>query len=121
MGAGKPNPPMESSNPPASARLDNGRFVSFAIPSGERKFQSSMKHDPLVMTVRPDKALYLEMVLLPGNWRGGGRFIPTSEKEAKARIKKLKPLDAKWIVAPEMLWNESTGPPGPKKVIPVQV
>jgi hypothetical protein len=35
------------------------------------------------------------MVILTGNWRGGGRLLAVDAKEAQPQVAKLKPLDEK--------------------------
>ena len=35
------------------------------------------------------------MVILTGNWRGGGRLLAVDSKEAQQQVAKLKPLDEK--------------------------
>jgi len=80
------------------ARLDNGRYFSLPVPAGKHTIESSMKHSPLELTVRPGEAVYLEMIILAGNWRGGGRLVPDPPEDAKRSMEKLKPLDAKWIL-----------------------
>ncbi len=80
------------------ARLDNGRYFSIYVKPGKYKIESSMKkHAPVDLEVRSGEPIYLEMVLLAGNWRGGGRMIPAAAEEAQAEVRKLKPLDKQWI------------------------
>jgi len=76
------------------ARLDNGRYFSFRVPSGKHSISSSMKESPLDLDLKSGQAVYLEMVILVGTWRGGGRYIPAPTEDALPEIKKLKPLDA---------------------------
>jgi len=72
-----------------------------------------MKHTaPLQVDVKPKETTYLEMVILPGNWPGGGRLIPVGENEAKSAIDKLKPLDANGIVAAEASGGTPQQEPG---------
>ena len=79
-------------------RLDNGRYYTIEVSAGKHTFESSMKkHAPVEIELKPGESFYLEMLILPGTWRGGGRLTPTSEGEAKEAMKKLKPLDAKWV------------------------
>jgi hypothetical protein len=78
------------------ARLANGRYVSLQVAPGKHNFESSMKHAaPLELEVKSNETVYLEMVLLPGTWRGGGRLVPVGEDDAKSAMLKLKPLDAR--------------------------
>lgn len=79
------------------ARLDNGRYFSLPLSPGKHEITSSMKHASLSIDVRNNETVYLEMVILAGNWRGGGRFIPAPSKDALGVIEKIKPLDRKWI------------------------
>jgi len=78
------------------ARLSNGRYFSVRLAPGKHTFESSMKKEaPLEVEVKSDETVYLEMVILPGTWRGGGRLIPVGQEDAKAALLKLKPLDEK--------------------------
>jgi len=84
------------------ARLDNGRFFSVKVDPGKHVVESSMKsHAGLELDLKPREVTYLEMVILAGNWRGGGRLIPTPAEDAKVAMKKLKPLDSQWVVDKE--------------------
>src|ERR1700727_2127038 len=78
------------------ARLENGYYISLQLAPGKHNFESSMKKTaPLEIDVKPKETVYLEMVILTGNWRGGGRLIPVGEDDAKTAMLKLKPSDAK--------------------------
>lgn len=81
------------------ARLDNGRFFVLHLEPGKYKLSSSMKHDPLEIEIKAGKLEFMEMVILTGNWRGGGRLIPTGESDGREALKKLKPLDKKWVTS----------------------
>ena len=77
-------------------RLKNGRYMSFRLAPGKHSFESSMKKEPaLEVEVKSNETVYLEMVLLPGTWRGGGRLVPVAQEDAKDALLKLKPLDEK--------------------------
>lgn len=77
------------------ARLANGRYVSLRLAPGKHQFDSSMKKEPPVeVEVKPNETLYLEMVILTGTWRGGGRLIPVAPEDGKNALLKLKPMDA---------------------------
>lgn len=92
------------------ARLDNGRYFSLRIPAGRYEVSSSMKHAPLLIEVKPREVAFLEMVILPGNWRGGGRLIPAPAEDARAALQKLKPLDKKWIMDSRIGFELELGP-----------
>jgi hypothetical protein len=80
------------------ARLGNGRYISLQLATGKHNFDSSMKKAaPLEVDVKSNETVYLEMVILTGNWRGGGRLIPVGQEEAKNALLKLKPLDEKQV------------------------
>jgi hypothetical protein len=77
-----------------ATRLANGRYVSLQVAPGKHAFESSMKNTaPLEVDVKPNGTVYLEMIILTGTWRGGGRLIPVAEDEGKAALLKLKPSD----------------------------
>jgi hypothetical protein len=76
------------------ARLGNGRYVSLHLAPGKHQFDSSMKKEPPVeVEVKSNETLYLEMVILTGTWRGGGRLIPVAPEDGKNALVKLKPMD----------------------------
>jgi hypothetical protein len=78
------------------ARLGNGRYISLRLTPGKHSFESSMKKEPaLEVEVKSNETVYLEMVLLPGTWRGGGRLVPVAQEDAKNALLKLKPSDEK--------------------------
>lgn len=75
------------------ARLENGRYFSLRMSPGKHQITSSMKHSPLDLDLKPDEAVYLEMAIIPGTWRAGGRMIPAATSVALSTIAKLKPLN----------------------------
>lgn len=94
------------------ARLDNGRYFVMQVPAGSHKLQSSMKADPTPIELKDGQLQFLEMVILSGNWRGGGRLIPTGETDARDAVKKLKPLDKKWAKADKVTFDVPAAQPG---------
>jgi PEGA domain/Protein of unknown function (DUF2846) len=83
------------------ARLENGRYFSLFVEPGQHQLSSSMKEAPLQVEAKAGEATYLEMVIMQGTWRGGGRLIPTPAGDASAAIAKLKQLERKWISDPK--------------------
>jgi hypothetical protein len=93
------------------ARMDNGRYFVLAVKPGTIKLSSSMKHDPTPVETKAGKTEFFEMVILTGNWKGGGRLIPTPANEAREAIQKLKALDKKWAKSDQVSFvvpNEAT-------------
>jgi PEGA domain/Protein of unknown function (DUF2846) len=83
-------------------RLGNGRYMTVGLPAGKHLFKSSMKNQPdLEINIKANETVYLEMLLLPGNWRGGGRLVPVSTDDAKTALLKLKPVDDKEANIPD--------------------
>jgi len=85
------------------ARLGNGRFFSIQLPAGQHVFTSTTTNAPRAhVDMKAGSKSYLEMVLLPsmgGVWgKAAWRLIPVAEVDAQDVLRKLKPLDAKWIV-----------------------
>ena len=74
-------------------RLANGRWFSVHAAPGKHELQSSAKNEPatLIETVA-GQTTYVQMVILTGNWRGGGRLLQVDSGEAQKVIAKLKPL-----------------------------
>ena len=110
-----------------ATRLKNGRYVSLQVAAGKHNFESSMKNTaPLEVEVKPNETVYLEMVILPGNWRGGGRLIPVGADEAKAALLKLKPADGQQAIVatsaaqPEQPTDEPQAQPQPDSAAPAQ-
>src|SRR5258708_27721875 len=85
-----------------AGRLENGRYISLRLVPGKHSFASSMKSEAaLEMDIKPNEAAYLEMVILPGNWRGGGRLIPVGQEDARNALLKLKPLKGQQAALPQ--------------------
>ena len=77
-------------------RLSNGHWFLLKIEPGKHRLQSSAKNEPAtVVEVAPGETVYVQMVILTGNWRGGGRLLAVDSKEAQKQVAKLKPLDEK--------------------------
>ena len=75
-------------------RLSNGRWFLVKVEPGKHKLQSSAKNEPAtIVEVAPGETAYVQMVILMGNWRGGGRLLAVDPKEAQKQVAKLKPLD----------------------------
>jgi hypothetical protein len=74
-------------------RLTNGRWFSVHAEPGKHQLQSSSKNEPatLIETV-PGGTAYVQMVILTGTWRGGGRLLQVDSGDAQKVIAKLKPL-----------------------------
>lgn len=74
-------------------RLANGRWFSVHAEPGKHQLQSSAKNEPAtVVEIVPGQTTYVQMVILPGNWRGGGRLLQVDPGDAQKVIAKLKPL-----------------------------
>ena len=74
-------------------RLANGRWFSVHAEAGKHQLQSSAKNEPatIIETVAGETT-YVQMVILTGTWRGGGRLLQVDAGEAQKVIAKLKPL-----------------------------
>jgi len=74
-------------------RLTNGRWFSVHADPGKNQLQSSAKNEPAtVIETVTGGTTYVQMVILTGNWRGGGRLLQVDAGEAQRVIAKLKPL-----------------------------
>lgn len=74
-------------------RLANGRWFSVHAEPGKHQLQSSAKNEPAtVIETVPGQTTYVQMVILTGTWRGGGRLLQVDPGEAQKVIAKLKPL-----------------------------
>lgn len=74
-------------------RLANGRWFSVHTEPGKHQLQSSAKNEPAtVIETAPGETTYVQMVILTGTWRGGGRLLQVDPGEAQKVIAKLKPL-----------------------------
>lgn len=74
-------------------RLANGRWFSVHAEPGKHQLQSSAKNEPAtVIETVAGETTYVQMVILTGNWRGGGRLLQVDAVEAQKVIAKLKPL-----------------------------
>jgi hypothetical protein len=74
-------------------RLANGRWFSVHADPGKHQLQSSAKNEPAtVIETVAGETTYVQMVILTGNWRGGGRLLQVDASEAQKVVAKLKPL-----------------------------
>jgi len=74
-------------------RLSNGSWFSVHAEPGKHELQSSAKNEPAtVIETVAGGTTYVQMVILMGNWRGGGRLLQVDAGEAQKVIAKLKPL-----------------------------
>jgi hypothetical protein len=74
-------------------RLANGRWFSVQAQPGKHQLQSSAKNEPAtVIETVAGETTYVQMVILTGTWRGGGRLLQVDAGEAQKVIAKLKPL-----------------------------
>lgn len=74
-------------------RLANGRWFSVHAEAGKHQLQSSAKNEPAtVIETVAGETTYVQMVILTGNWRGGGRLLQVDAGDAQKVIAKLKPL-----------------------------
>jgi len=74
-------------------RLANGRWFSVRTEPGKHQLQSSAKNEPAtVIETVSGQTTYVQMVILQGNWRGGGRLLQVDPGDAQKVIAKLKPL-----------------------------
>ena len=74
-------------------RLANGRWFSVHAGPGKHELQSSAKNEPatLIETVA-NQTTYVQMIVVTGNWRGGGRLLQAAPADAQKVVAKLKPL-----------------------------
>jgi hypothetical protein len=74
-------------------RLTNGHWFSVHAEPGKHQLQSSAKNEPAtVIETVAGGTTYVQMVILTGNWRGGGRLLQVDAGDAQKVIAKLKPL-----------------------------
>jgi hypothetical protein len=74
-------------------RLANGSWFSVHAEPGKHELQSSAKNQPAtVIETKAGETTYVQMVVVTGNWRGGGRLLQVDSAEAQKVITKLKPL-----------------------------
>jgi len=74
-------------------RLTNGRWFAVHAEPGKHQLQSSAKNEPAtVIETMAGQTTYVQMVILQGNWRGGGRLLQVDAGDAQKVIAKLKPL-----------------------------
>jgi hypothetical protein len=74
-------------------RLVNGRWFSVHAEPGKHELKSSAKNQPAtVIETKAGETAYVQMVVVTGNWRGGGRLMQVDATDAQKVVAKLKPL-----------------------------
>jgi hypothetical protein len=77
-------------------RMANGHWFSVSLEPGKHKLQSSAKNEPAsVVDVSAGQTVYVQMVIVTGNWRGGGRLLTVDSTEAQGKVAKLKQMSEK--------------------------
>src|SRR5713101_2470717 len=88
-----PNSAPSGADSKETDRLTNGHWFSVHAEPGKHELQSSAKNEPAtVIETVAGQTTYVQMVILTGNWRGGGRLLQVDAGEAQKVIAKLKPL-----------------------------
>ena len=74
-------------------RMVNGRWFSVHAAPGKHELQSSAKNEPatIIETVA-GQTTYVQMIVVTGTWRGGGRLLQVAPADAQKVVAKLKPL-----------------------------
>lgn len=74
-------------------RMANGRWFSVKTAPGKHELQSSAKNEPatIIETVA-GQTTYVQMIVVTGTWRGGGRLLQVAPADAEKVVAKLKPL-----------------------------
>ena len=73
-------------------RLANGCWFSVHAEPGKHELQSSAKNQPATtLETKAGETTYVQLVIVPGTWRGGGRLLQVDSAEAQKVITKLKP------------------------------
>ena len=74
-------------------RLANGRWFSIHVAPGKHELQSSAKNEPAtIIETAAGQTTYVQMIVVTGTWRGGGRLLQVSPADAQKVVAKLKPL-----------------------------
>jgi len=75
------------------ARIKNGTYFTMPIEAGKHELSSSAKHEsPLPLEIKPGETSYVQMIVVPGTWRGAGRLVPVPADDGKIAVSKLKIL-----------------------------
>jgi hypothetical protein len=64
-------------------RLTNGRWFSVHAEAGKHQLQSSAKNEPATVIKQWQAERPTQMVILTGNWRGGGRLLQVDAGDAQ--------------------------------------
>ena len=73
------------------ARLKNGSYYIMPIEPGKHELSSSAKHEsPLPIEIKAGETSYVQMIVVPGTWRGAGRLVPVPPDDGKVAVSKLK-------------------------------
>jgi hypothetical protein len=75
--------------------MDNGRYYTIELAAGEHVLETATssfvkRQAPITVKLNPGDHLYF--------WTSWG-LQPWPANRAKEKIKKLKPLDAKWVIS----------------------
>jgi hypothetical protein len=79
------------------ARIDDGKFFIVKLEPGKHTVMVNKGHSGAEIDMKAGEEYYFRVVIRTGTWRGHGQIDFVQKEQGAFEIKKMEPLDAKWI------------------------
>lgn len=80
--------------------IGNGRLFVGRFPPGRRMFKMDDGKSGAELDLEAGQAYYLQVVIVPGFWKGGGRMSHVTPQQGSVEIQDLKPIELEEIEDP---------------------
>lgn len=79
------------------ARMDDGKFFIVTLEPGKHKVFVNKEYSGAEVDMKPGEEYYFRVSIKPGFWKGRGEIDFVQKEQGVLEIKKMKPLEEKWI------------------------
>src|SRR6185295_5032907 len=79
------------------ARMDDGKFFIVTLEPGKHTVFVNKEYSGAEVDMKPGEEYYFRVSIKPGFWKGRGEVDFVQKEQGVLEIKKMNPLEEKWI------------------------
>lgn len=79
------------------ARMDDGKFFIIKLDPGKHTVEINKGHSGAEIDMKPGEPYYFRVEIIPGFWKGRGQITYMQKEQGALELKKMKPLETKWM------------------------
>jgi hypothetical protein len=79
------------------ARMDDGKYFIIRLPPGKHSIEINKGHSGAEVDMKAGQRYYFRVELIPGFWKARGQIDFIQKEQGALELKKMKPLEPKWI------------------------